>query len=222
MFVWPAATSTVPASTHLPLTLVLPKDQLQFVAGRLVGGDIMILSHIRVIWHALLACLLLAGSAPQISALSTLPLPHYCQTHQEMVPPFGAHSFVCMYHHIHKNLHTVMRVILSVLMHLLLGVCYLFSSAWFLFAMHYSCFLHTQLAFRLFLMLSFNFPRASLLCLLWAVLWCHVAGPAQLSGPGELGFILSFLITVYRTSNSVELKYFSWPKHNLSSLYYAF
>lgn len=61
-----SSSSTAPASTHLPLTLVLPKDQLQFVAARLVCGDIMILSHIEVIWHALLACLLLAGSASQI------------------------------------------------------------------------------------------------------------------------------------------------------------
>lgn len=64
-FVWPAASSTVPASAHLPLTLVLPKDQLRFEAARLDCGDIMILSHIRVIWHALLACLLLAGFSPQ-------------------------------------------------------------------------------------------------------------------------------------------------------------
>lgn len=113
-----------------------------------------------------------------------------------------------------KNL-SVVCVTNSVLMHFLLGVCYLFSSAWFLLAIHYSCFLHTHttcffLAFRLFLMLSFYFPPASLLCLLWAALWCHVASPAQLSGPGELGIILSFLITVLDTLNSVELNFFMW------------
>lgn len=71
---WPAASSTLPASTHLPLTLVLPKDQLQFEAARLDCGDIMILSHIRVIWHALLACLLLAGFPPQIQHCASASL----------------------------------------------------------------------------------------------------------------------------------------------------
>lgn len=140
MFVWPAATSTIPASTHLPLTHVLPKDQLRYVAARLVHGDIMILSHIRVIWHALLACLLLAGSAPQIR-----PLSHYCQTHQEMPPLFRACQCVCVTRpHVRGN-PPQSCLILSILMRLLLWVFYLFSSAWFLLAIHYSCFLHTQL-----------------------------------------------------------------------------
>lgn len=59
LFVWPA--TIFPRSqlqTHLPLTLVLPKDQLAFVSGRLDCGDIMILSHIRLIRHAPLVSLL--------------------------------------------------------------------------------------------------------------------------------------------------------------------
>ena len=54
-------------------------------------------------------------------------------------------------------------LILSILMRPLLWVFYLFSSAWFLLAIHYSCFLHTQLPlpFKLFLMLSFYFPPSS-------------------------------------------------------------
>lgn len=175
----------------------------------------MILSHIRVIWHALLACLLLAGSAPQIPALCLylITVKHIRRWRLRLVH-INARAYT--WHHTppKKNL-SVVCVTNSVLMHFLLGVCYLFSSAWFLLAIHYSCFLHTHttcffLAFRLFLMLSFYFPPASLLCLLWAALWCHVASPAQLSGPGELGIILSFLITVLDTLNSVELNFFMW------------
>lgn len=89
---------------------------------------------------------------------------------------------------------SVHRLTLSALTQLSPRAGYLFSSAWFLLTIHNSCFLYTQLAFffsfapRLFLMLSFYFPPVSLLCLLWALLWCHSAGPAQLSGPGEMGF----------------------------------
>lgn len=84
----------------------------------------------------------------------TLPLPHYCQTHQEMVPPFGAHYYVCMWtcRHIHKNSPAYVCVILSVFMQVLVLVCYLFSSAWCLLAIHYSCFFfpHTTCFFTLF------------------------------------------------------------------------
>lgn len=75
----------VPASAHLPLTLVLPKDQLWFTAARLVCRDIMILSHIRVIWHALPGCLLFAGCA---SPDPKETLPHYCLPHQKMEHTF--------------------------------------------------------------------------------------------------------------------------------------
>lgn len=137
---------------------------------------------------------------------SNLPLSHYCQTHQ-----MSLHSvdIVCLRAATctQKNPPLVISLILSALKQLLLGLCHLFSSAWFLLAIHYSCFLHTQLsfflAFRLFPVLSFYFPSASLLYLLWAALWCHCGGPAQLSGPGEVGF--SLLITVRGTLNSVSL-----------------
>lgn len=182
MFVWLAATFTVPASTHLPLTLVLPKDQLRFVASRLVCGDIMIVSHIRVIWHALLACLLLAGSAPQIQHSASASLLSKTSGDGSSVWYTWMHEYVPPHP---KNLLQLCVSYCLFKCSSYLGVCYLFSSAWFLLAIHYSCFFHTHnlryFAFRLFPMLSFYFPPASLLYLLWAVLWCHVAGPAQLS-----------------------------------------
>lgn len=54
----------------------LPKDQLQFLTARLACGDIMILSHIRVSWHAGLAPLSLTGSAPQMRALGLITVKH--------------------------------------------------------------------------------------------------------------------------------------------------
>ena len=163
VFAWPAA----PASTHLPLTLVLPKDQLHVVAGRLLctrwhndsvphKGDSTRSAAASQTQHA--------ASASLLSHTSEDGFPARCTC----VPSLPPHP---------QNSSSAPGVTSPVLMQLLLGSCYLFSSALFLLAIHYSCLLHAHnllfLAFRLFLMLSFIFFIFSLLRLLWAVLWCR-------------------------------------------------
>lgn len=96
---WPAATCAVPTRTHLPVTHVLPKDQLWFVAARLVRGDIMILSHIRLIGHAPFASVLLTGSASEMQQSASVSL----LSNTSDVPALGGHCvFTCCHVHTKK------------------------------------------------------------------------------------------------------------------------
>lgn len=117
----------------------------------------------------------------------TLHLPHYSPTHHDAVALCFTLMCVCVQATADKN-----RSSCSVMLHAI--VCFtatlnriLFALIFLLFIIHvFSSHIWLFLTFKLFLVLSYYFHPASLLCCLWAVLWCQPAGPTQLSGTSFL------------------------------------
>lgn len=175
----------------------------------------MTLSHMMVIWHALLPCLLLGGSPPQIRhSASVLLLSNtwekksiWCTLMTVQSKPQQLHNSSELY------------VIFFNLAPALLGIYYFFSSAMHLLVIHYSCFSPSLLAFfatfMLFLMLSSYFPWA--FPFVFALLWCHFTGPAQVFAPGFLS-VLEFVFCSTRMlfeiteSGQVRISRSKWMK----------